>query len=272
MGFIRLTQIALVVVASLTCSMGKAVMITEDFDSAPGSWVGSGNTTAPQNFGWSNTNNAGGVLGAGVGEAGGRFIRETLGVYSTDVGSLDPSSDALSMTGRGRFTFNDGGGNVLLGWFDDTTSLAWEPDNFIGIRTDSTDVFISRFANGSGLGETLLQGGLGLDNSFSFTWDYDPSANAGNGAITATINGGAPVVVNLGGGTKDAFTNLNRFGMFTLFNGGTSVIDAFWDDLGYTSEIAPNIPEPSSLALWALGGVGTLAASRRRSLLRGRNR
>ena len=144
--YVRLA-LSLVCVGLLTMATAQpvlaTVMVTESFDSAPTTWVGSGNTTFPQSFGWTNTNRAGGVAG----EVGGTFSRATLASYSTDVGLLDPSSDGLSLSGKGRF-WSGNGGNSLIGWCNSTTPLDFVPDNFIGIRTDTFDAYrvLSRWA------------------------------------------------------------------------------------------------------------------------------
>ena len=86
------------------------------------------------------------------------------------------------MTGRGRFTDVSHGGNVVLGWINDATPLDWQPDNFIGLRTDGADVYLRACANGDrSSGETPLMFDLGTGDSFSFTLDYDPEGNGGDG-------------------------------------------------------------------------------------------
>ena len=102
----------------------------ENFDSDP-MWEGFNNLQFSgefffQNFGYSSdTNWAGGTPG----EAGG-LIRRDRAFYADNVGTLDPSTTPLAMSGSASFGAQDGyGGNVLIGWFDKFGELLFEhPD------------------------------------------------------------------------------------------------------------------------------------------------
>lgn len=240
-------------------------IVTQNFDSAPATWVGTNNSSGAQAFGWDDQNRAGGTLGAGAGDVGGVFSRESLARYDTDVGSLDPSSNSLSLSGRGRFWWVASGsqdGNTILGWYDTTTSLNWVPDNYIAIRTDQNDAYVEYCANNGTLHNAQLAANLGNQNSWTIALNYDPTGNAGGGTITASINGGTPGVINLAAGDKDLMTNLNRFGLLTLANGGSNTMKAYYDDLSYTS--AAVAPEPGTLALLVSGLIGLLCYAWRR--------
>lgn len=228
-------------------------ILTEDFDSEPADWVGSENRTAPNNFGWSDTNYAG---GAAAGEAGGLFSRANLAVYWTDVGSLDISSDGLSLSGRGRFIADESDGNSILGWYDSTSSLAWVPDYYMAIRTDQTDVYLEYVADGETYNAVQLASTLGYDSSWSFSLSYDPAGNGGGGTLTASVNGGTAGVMNLAAGDKDLMTNLDRFGLMTLsLESAFNYKNVYYDDLSYTSAI----PEPGMAAMVLAATMGLLA-------------
>ena len=177
------------------------VTITENFDSDPG-WEGVGNRSGNQDFGFRNTN----FSGASAGELGGTIIRESLAYYADDVGSLDPSTETLTVSGVGVLQ-NPSSGNVLVGWFDKDSDLGWPPTHFLGFRSDEDDLYL-RVG-----GDELLEQNLDPGQPFTFAVTYDPSANGGNGAISGSVNDGPTVTRNLGGGDKDSFNDFDRFGL-----------------------------------------------------------
>ena len=67
---------------------------------------------------------------------------------------------------------------------------------------------------------------------------YDPEANDGNGALTATL-GTESVILNLKPGqrAKARDARLDRFGMFSIGPGG-QIVKLYLDDLHYTRETA----------------------------------
>lgn len=251
---------SVVFVVGATISTSSALgltQVTENFNSAPANWIENGSRSAPQNFGFSATGNAGGIAS---GEAGGQFGRLTLGRYDTSVGSLDPSTDLLTMSGRIVFTTADC--NAQLGWYDDSTSLAFRPANFVGIRCDSRN--LRAFFRGNGGNQVDMDMGAGAltqGTSAAFTVTYDPNANGGLGAISGVVNGVNVGPFNLAAGAKDAMTNANRFGMFSLFNGGSNTGSAFFDDLNYTSNAV--VPEPASVGVLGVAVMPLLWRRRR---------
>jgi hypothetical protein len=68
-----------------------------------------------------------------------------------------------------------------------------------------------------------------------FQWkiSYDPNANAGRGAITATL-GDQSVTLSLKPGDKAKSATLDRFGLFSMNRGG-SYVKIYFDDLSYTA-------------------------------------
>ena len=226
----RCTSIVVCVAACLLTLFQRpssGFVITETFDDNPG-WEAVGNGIPPNDFGYSAATNH--ADGNNVGEIGGTFVRSGQAYYATDIGDLDPSVEALGWSGIGRIvTANNG--NSILAWFDKDSSLGWPPTNAIMLRTDEDDLYLRYGANGTS-SEVLLASFV--TEPFQFTVNYDPDANGGSGAITGTVNTGNPVTLNLLPGHKNAFANLDRFGLMTLFiPGNGSAADVFFDDITY---------------------------------------
>src|SRR5215212_8063614 len=79
-------------------------VVTENFSTnTDGYWEHLNNTTAPQNYAWSNTDNTGtSGGGSGAGELGGTITRDAspANFYAFNVGSLDPDTEAFSASGK----------------------------------------------------------------------------------------------------------------------------------------------------------------------------
>ena len=160
---------------------------------------------------------------------GGTIIRESLAYYADDVGSLDPSTETLTVSGVGVLQ-NPSSGNVLVGWFDKDSDLGWPPTHFLGFRSDEDDLYLHVG------GDELLEQNLAPGQPFTFAVTYDPSANGGNGAISGSVNDGPTVSRNLGGGDKDNLNDFNRFGLLTLhIPGSLNTTEVYFDDFSYTS-------------------------------------
>jgi hypothetical protein len=234
--------------------MGQVIQKSEDFTIDPG-WDELGNRSDGQDFGYSATNFAGGS----VGEAGGHFSRESLGIYADNVGSIDPSTTTLTMTGTGVWTAG-GSGNVMVGWFDKFADLHWEPKNFIGFRTDTADLYLC--ISDTSCGPKVNGGGIDPQTPFTYDLTFDPAGNGGSGSITSTFNVTSNGVLetynptlDAGGGVIDSFNDLNRHGLFTLWMPGNDTqIDFAVDDITYTA--APAIADPTDY-IWNVGGGGS---------------
>jgi hypothetical protein len=252
---------ALAIMTSGSASAFALFQVTENFNSDPVAWgpdgPGSPNSTAPQDFGWKNSNNAGG----GLGEAGGTFSRMTSARYDTSIddadpteAGVDPSTDALTMSGRIEVT--GGTANPYLGWFSNTALGAAEPTNFIGFRLDTEKLLLNVRANGASAAvpgqDTAVGANNSLANASTFSITYNPNGNGGTGTLTGSINGGASTAtINLTAGAKDLMADLGRFGMFTRAPGTAPQGMAFFDDLVYTS----TIPEPAFFSILSIGAV-----------------
>jgi hypothetical protein len=258
--FLRMMVLALMTSPGAS-AFGALFQVTENFNADPAAWgpdgPGSANTTAPQNFGWKSSNNAGGA----VGEAGGTFSRMTSARYDTSIDDadptetgVDPSTDTLTMSGRVEVT--GGTANPYLGWFSNTALGAAEPTNFIGFRLDTEKLLLNVRANGASGAvpgqDTAVGANNSLANASTFSITYNPNGNGGTGTLTGSINGGASTAtINLTAGAKDLITDLDRFGMFTRAPGTAPEGSAFFDDLVYTS----TIPEPAALSLFGIGAL-----------------
>lgn len=237
--------------------------INETFDVDPG-WDGFQNQTPDNDFGWSNTNNTGAPSGAG--ELGGTLARDPRGWYADDIGVLDASTDALSMSGTMVINFDaNNDGASYLGWFDaDDLGNESYPEHWMGFRLQNDPPFQVRilWTTGGPLGqEVAANEGTDWDNgvAFPFEFSYDPSANSGNGQIVAQVGTAAPVISNLGLGDKDIFPDFDHWGLISSnFPDSFKLVEVFIDDVTYTSNA---IPEPASITLI---GLALLALGARR--------
>jgi hypothetical protein len=240
----------------------------EDFDAAPAGWTGLNNRNIRHDFGFSGppnvpglTNNAGGT---NPGEIGG-FVATLNDIfpayYADDIGSLDPQSDVLFMSGKGKSV--SGSGFKFFGWFDKDGSLSPHTNldesknfvDFIGITTD--DDRLKLYANNQ-IEEIAPRPGRAAP--FAFSVSYDPNANGGLGALTGSINGGATATLNLEAGDKAAYTNsFDSFGILADQNlsAGDRDTEFYWDDMIYTTSIAQ---PPLTQFEWAGNKSGNAAS------------
>ena len=219
---------------------------SEDFSKNP-KWDASGNRrTYPasdvggaHNFGFSQTNHAG---GAKAGEIGGTFWRTDKWGYYAD--KIEPVTFDQRIEARGKVNMLVGGpdADMAFGWFHlkhGETDSPNQVGDFLGIKvggpTRIGHMFVPAFTaseqvRGQAEKGPVMQPGKAMD----FSIMYDPNANGGTGAITATL-GGESVTHNLKPGQraklKDA--RLDHFGMFSIGPGG-QIVKIFLDDLTYT--------------------------------------
>ena len=223
-----------------------------NFDSDPG-WDGSGNHDGSQDFGWSNTNNAG---GAAAGEIGGDIIRTPLAWYAQEITPIDAGTTSLSASGS---VLLSGSGNFLMGWFDSTKAasggLDWSPDNFVGFRSDDNSLYVYADGGGGGFASGVTAGGSGA-TTFNVAYDHS------TGEITATSGQGGTASRNIGSDGPANLANLDRFGILNLYiDGNDAGANIFVDDLTFTGIV----PEPTSIVLMMLGlGLAPFVGRRRR--------
>lgn len=182
------------------------------------------------------TNFAGGTPGeiGGVLWRGGQYS-----YYADRVGQLS-LRDRLEAHGKVVLKSGAPDSDMFLGWFDSAhkDKPPTETGGFVGIHvggpTRVGHYFQPSLATASGTKSQAKTGPL-LTPGQVYDWslDYDPAANDGNGAITATL-GNRSETLALRAGLKSQGGSFDRFGLFTPAVGGQSV-RIYFDDLSYTS-------------------------------------
>lgn len=219
---------------------------SQDFAEDP-HWDASGNRAVYQatdvagahHFGFSKTSHAGGQPG----EIGGTFWRteKDWGYYADKVG---PLSLAQRLEARGKVSLFVGApdADMCFGFF--RTDGGDVPPNrsgdFLGIKvggpTRVGHYFLPAFVTADGQEGRAEQGPV-LKPGATYEWSlvYDPDANGGNGALTATL-GDETVTHNLKPGQKAKArgARFDRFGLFSVYPGG-QLVKLYLDDLEYTA-------------------------------------
>jgi hypothetical protein len=216
---------------------------SEDFAHEP-KWEAAGNRRTYQatdvggahDFGFSNTNHAGGQPG----EIGGSFWRGGPYAYYADRVGLLTLNDRLEASGRVVLAAGAPDSDMYLGWFSNVVkdqSPAHAGD-FLGVHvggpTRVGHYFQPVFAAAKGArGKTdqgpVLVPGKGCEWSLV----YDPAANGGHGAIRVTL-ANESVTLRLKPGFKNQGASFDRFGLLTSNTGG-GLVRLFLDDLKYTA-------------------------------------
>jgi len=261
-GRVFLMALAVGVVSIGAAGSAQADLKVETFDDDPG-WQES-NNVHPQyvyEFFWQGNPATNFAAGQSPGEIGGFMPTRDYtspAYFADDVGTLDPSTDALELAGKGIIrSQSEPGGYTFFGWFDKDSSLVRQnPDlaanfmNFIGLRTDDDRLMLYTYG-----GETLV-GRPGFGNPFTFTFAYDPTANGGHGTVMGSLNGGAMVTRDLSPSINHYYNDLDSFGMladrdFELkYDRWT---EWYFDDLVYTTSYTqPAITEVA----WVADGSG----------------
>jgi hypothetical protein len=217
----------------------------QDFSNDPG-WDASGNRKTYQgtdvggahNFGFSDTNYAGGKAG----EIGGTFWRsDKWGYYADPIGKLT-FDDRLEAHGKVILMVGAPDSDMCFGWFGARRD-GEAPDKsgpFLGIKVGGPTRVGHYFLPACAVNATIRSApdkGPVLQQAKAFEWSmvYDPSANDGQGAITATL-GEESVTHNLRRGEKAAAKDLvlDHFGIFATGPGG-QIVKLYLDDLNYTA-------------------------------------
>ncbi|HLW67741.1 MAG TPA: hypothetical protein VKS79_20660 [Gemmataceae bacterium] len=214
-----------------------------DFSQDP-KWDASGNRATYQakdvggahDFGYSNTNHAGGKAG----EIGGTFWRSGKYAYYADkVGPLS-LEDRLEASGKVVLKSGAPDSDMFLGWFN--SAIKDEPPvqagHFLGVHvggpTRVGHYFHPSLTTGkasraqAAAGPVLTPGKV-----YDWTLVYNPAAESGNGAITVTLDKES-VTLPLKKGVKAQGASFDRFGVFTSNIGG-QIVRIYFDDLKYTA-------------------------------------
>ena len=210
-------------------------------------WEGKGNRTTFKdlavrpyhNFGYSQTNHAGGE----VGEIGGIIWRieeknpEQTGYYADRIGLLT-MDDQLKASGKVAMIRAGVDSAVLIGWFNSETYIGAPPENFVGIMIEGPSrvgrYFRPICSNSQGKHEGMQQGPVIKPNGEHHQWslDYDPEANDGKGRITVTFDD-ETIALDLRPGVRAGGAGFDWFGLLSWRRGGHHV-DIYFDDLSYT--------------------------------------
>ncbi len=212
----------------------------QEFSSDP-NWDASGNRASyratdvggAQNFGFSDTNFAGGET---RGEIGGTFWRAPAASYADRVGPLS-DADVLEAHGKLAFTSGSPDSGMLIGWFNSQTFPGEKSlKNFIGVRIEGPTRVGHYFAPVFATAE--VSGGAKMEKDAPVlhpdgkphTWSihYAPA----DGTIVVTLDQeSAKLQIKP---QQRGQATFDRFGVLTPGVGGSQV-KIFFDDISYTS-------------------------------------
>ena len=273
---------ALALAAFMNSAAYGAVVVTESFDDDPTArgWSGVGNQVAPNNYGFSDTDNTGsavnptGGTATGAGEVGGSINRGPNSFFGVDLGGpVDFKTNDMNIKGVLRLTARGSSTTLSVGWSQGITTVIGDgTDNagaFAGMRWDDgfngAGALQVRHANNGG-----ITGGTGpslpdpntVDPTptlpFEMNWDTD---GVGSATLTMNLNGSIGSVVVDGGNFND-IPSMTHWGMFGRSGATPDNSNTIWfDDLTFTAAAA--IPEPASLSLLSVAGLAALRRRRR---------
>jgi hypothetical protein len=256
----RVTPACIAVVGGLSmATSASAFNITEDFTIDPG-WDALNNRTAPQNYGWSNTDNTGTAVNppdgtaTGAGEIGGVIARAASpdNMYARDVGPLT-MDEAFTASGVIHLLARDGGSGINMGFFDSANFYGSGGDahSFAGFFWDDGNNTYALVAGAGGernRSDAPASLNLPVGTTVPFSLTYDPDGNSGGGAMTLMINN-VFYTHNLDG-VRALVGTMNHFGLFAVSADGSSS-EMYVDDLKLTSGvIVPPVPT------WAVNASG----------------
>jgi WD40 repeat protein len=241
--------------ASVACTPPIAQQLrTERFDHDPG-WDGYNNRaeksearTVVQNFGFNNTAHAGGKPG----EMGGTVSPAAEAAYYAKKIPTMTFDDTLNASGTIACTGQPF--HVLVGFFNAGTVNEWRTPNTIALRLSGRgDVFYawleyctSRWRAGGDsprgfptvpdpkTGRPQFKG-FPINSVLKWSLRYDPKANDGAGAVTATI-GDETAECHLDAGHKADGASFNRFGLMTVMKSADTAGELWLDDVTVNGE------------------------------------
>jgi hypothetical protein len=224
---------------------------SESFDRDPG-WIGVNNRAARmrdpveirQDFGYSGkTSHAG---GRATGEIGGLVTAAAEAAFYGK--AIEKTSFEQPLSASGTLSVGPGGTHLLVGFFNSRAVNEWRTPNTAAIRINGRgDKFFayveyctSKWRAGGDTtpfpsvtdADTGRWSLIGYPCNKSLTWTlaYDPKANNGNGAVTATI-GKDKAVCNLDAGHKADGATFDRFGILNVMKSADSGSEIWLDDI-----------------------------------------
>jgi hypothetical protein len=242
----------------------RLVMRTESFDRDPG-WEGHCNRIEPQlprivaqDFGYRGTNFA----GKEKGEIGGRVWRSSMQASYAAKIPAKTLNDKLAASGTFALTASSGSSGVFLGWFkaeqpgggrQSTLGFRFAGEG-AGARLTLQLVTATNQACGTKVtpwivdkskpkGQRKFRPPSIKNDGTRYTWtlDYDPQANDGNGHLRCMVRSNSPqpeefegktFTVALPEGYKEHGTTFDRFGLVNSLRPGNS-LTIYFDDLQY---------------------------------------
>lgn len=229
---------------------GDERLKAEAFDKDPG-WQGVNHRSARelppitirQDFGYSETNHAGGARG----EIGGFITPAGEAAYYAKAIQPLTLNDALSASGT--FSAADGAFNLLLGFFNAGSVNEWRTPSSLALRINGrgdhlfayveyctsrwraggdTTPFPSKLDPATGRQELIGFPSGGRVHRWSLA--YDPAGNGGRGVIAATIDGQKAECL-IDEGHRDDGATFNRFGLLTVIKSVDTGGELFVDDV-----------------------------------------
>jgi hypothetical protein len=249
---------------------------TESFERDP-DWEGFNNHVAPkriptvlQNFGYSASNYA----GKDKGEIGGQVWRSsTRASYATGV-PAKTLQDKLASSGSFAVTATSGSSGAFFGWFNGSQTGNGRRDT-LGFRfsgqgtgarltlqlvTDKNQAcgtkitpWIVDKTKPKGQGRKFRPTSIRNDGTrYTWTLNYDPDANEGNGQIQFTICSNSshpdefevkPFTISVPNGYKEDGTTFDSFGLMNTEKGGNPMT-LYFDDIRYDEKLEDFSADP----------------------------
>src|SRR5438132_1357039 len=163
---------------------------------------------------------------------------------------ITPVSFSNSLSASGILNVPQGGGHILIGFFNADTVNEWRTPNTIALRIYGRgSYFLAYLEYGTGLwraggtsfgGEAPIPTG-GADYPFSFT--YDPNGAGGLGTVTATF-GSYSSVMTLDSGHKADGAMFNRFGILNVMKSADDPGQIWLDNVTINGEAHPFNSDP----------------------------
>ena len=214
---------------------------TETFETNPNWDARNNRATDPsprqivQNFGFSNTANA----GSSPGEIGGAIVPAGEPAFYGKI--ITPTTFEEPLSASGIINVPPGGGHTLIGFFNADTANEWRTPNTIALRIYGRGTYflayldygtrLWRAGGGSFGGEAQIPTGA----SYAFSLQYDPNGAEGRGVVTATL-GEYTSVMTLDVGHKSDTALFNRFGILNVMKSADDPGQLWLDDLTINNE------------------------------------